>query len=585
MVPRGLCTATATVLLAACSTDGALVDGDPGTSTGHGSTGATEPGAPTVDPEPGRGGLDGAAGTGGGSAGGTGEAPRGTGTWGSGDDGSTDDGSTDDGSTDDGSTDDGSTGGGSTGDATSDDPGAAAPYAVVPLAIPHAVVFGTFGPGQAWGDLDGDGWLDLVTVGGADPCNIWGNAAGTLQASELGLQLADYLDTAGVFLPDYDNDGDPDIYLLRLGPNVLLRNDGGETLVDVSAQAGIDYDGHPSSATWGDFDGDGHLDLYVTTMGTETDVLYRSQGDGTFVDRTDLLPGMLGLQAFAASFSDLDDDGDVDLYVVNDKGVGNRLWRNDGPGCEGWCFTEVAPAWNVASVVNGMGLAVGDVDNDLDLDLSFSDTHTHNLLRHDGLPGAPLFVDASESAGVTFDAHGWGTLMLDFDNDGWLDLYVADSNLPEPSNRMFRNQQDGTFADVSEDCGCVDWGWAYGVSSADYDVDGRVDFIVGNRSLGHTLYRNVDDTAQHWLEVELHGAGPVNRDAVGTKVYVITTAGEVLRRDIEIGSGLASQSSLRLHFGLGDAEPAAIEIRWPDGTVDQPPTPSVDTLWIHTYPG
>ncbi len=459
------------------------------------------------------------------------------------------------------------------------------PYERVDMAIAHAVVFNAYGPGQAWADLDGNGWLDLLTVGGATASELWQNTDGVLDHSPLEADLASVLDTAGVTMADYDNDGDPDVYLLRNGPNVLLRNDGGTALVDVSAEAGVDYDGHPSSAAWGDFDEDGFLDLYVTAMGAELDLLYHNQGDGTFVDRSDLLIGLEGDQAFAASFSDFDDDGDVDIYVVNDKHAGNRMFRNDGPGCAGWCFTEVGELWGAASEVDGMGLAVGDYDNDLDLDLSFSDNFTHNILcMSDNDP--PVFEDVSAAMGVTFDAHGWGTLFFDYDNDGWLDLYVADSQLATTETHMFHNLGGGVgFTDVSAECGCVEAGWNYGVSAADYDQDGGVDFIVGQRSMGHALYRNTAATGNHWLEVELEGGGPVNRDAVGARVIVETTDGTVLRRDVEIGSGLASQSSLRLHFGLGTETLDSIEVHWPDGTVEYPEVPEVDTLWLHAYPG
>lgn len=457
------------------------------------------------------------------------------------------------------------------------------PYERVDLDINHDVVFGVFGPGQGWADMNGDGWLDLLTVGGAAACELWENSGGTLDHSPLEADLAAVLDTAGVTLADYDNDGDPDVYLLRIGPNVLLRNDDGVALVDVSVEAGVDYDGHPSSASWGDYDEDGFLDLYLCAMGSELDVLYHNEGDGTFTDRSDLLVGLQGDQAFAASFSDFDDDGDVDIYVVNDKHAGNRMWRNDGPGCAGWCFTEVGALWGAAAMVDGMGLAVGDYDNDLDLDLSFSDVASHNVLCMSG-NAPPVFEDVSAAMGVVYEAHGWGTLFFDYDNDGFLDLYVADSQLPMAQTRMFHNLGGTGFTDVSAECDCVDAGWNYGVSSADYDQDGGVDFIVGQRSLGHALYRNTVATGHHWLEIELEGGGPINRDAVGTKVIVETVGGTQLRRDVEIGSGLASQSSLRLHFGLGDDDLDAIEITWPDGTVEYPALPPIDALWQHAYP-
>jgi hypothetical protein len=369
------------------------------------------------------------------------------------------------------------------------------PFERVDLTIAHDVVFGGWGPGEAWGDMNGDGWLDLLTVGGAAASELWENDMGELDHSPLEADLAAVLDTTGVTLADYDNDGDPDVYLLRVGPNAMLRNDGGIALVDVSETAGLAYDGLPSSASWGDFDNDGFLDLYLCTMGYETDVLYHNQGDGTFVDRSDLLVGLQGDQAFAASFSDFDDDGDVDIYVVNDKHLGNRMWRNDGPGCADWCFTEVAELWGADAEVDGMGLAVGDYDNDLDLDLSFSDIMNHNIWCMSD-PVGPAFEDVSVAMGVVYPAHGWGTVFFDYDNDGWLDLYVADSELPEANTRMFHNLGGTGFEDVSIACDCVDAGWNYGVAHADYDHDGGVDFVVGQRSLGHALYRNTAATGR-----------------------------------------------------------------------------------------
>jgi hypothetical protein len=458
------------------------------------------------------------------------------------------------------------------------------PFEHVDLTMVHVAVLGVMGPGQAWADIDGDGWLDLLTTGGGVASELWQNSGGTLDHSPLEPDLADVIDTTGVTFADFDNDGDPDVYLLRKGPNALLRNDDGLALVDISAAAGFHEDVHSTAATWGDYDEDGFLDVYVCTIDGAFDILYHNEGDGTFAPRTEVLRELMPDQAYGARFSDFDDDGDVDLYVVNDKHAGNRLWRNDGPGCLGWCFTEVGEDWGVATLADGMGLAVGDYDNDLDLDVSFSDIDTHWVLEMSA-DDPPQFEDVSAALGIAYDAHGWGTLFFDYDNDGYLDLYVADSQLPGAHTRMFQNGGGADFVDVSDACDCVDVGWNYGASYADYDLDGGVDLVVGQRGTGHVLYRNTAATGRHWLEIELAGRGPINRDAVGTRVIVETTGGMQLRRDVEIGSGVASQSSRRLHFGLGaDDDLASIEITWPDGTVEYPTLPPVDALWIHGYP-
>jgi enediyne biosynthesis protein E4 len=464
------------------------------------------------------------------------------------------------------------------------DPGP--PFELTDLDADHVVVLGVKGPGQAWADVDGDGWLDLFTVGGMASSQLWHNQGdGTFELSPLLGAYADVLDTIGATFVDYDNDGDPDLYLLRYGPNLLLRNDGPLGFTDVAEAAGVARDARPASAAWGDYDGDSWLDLYVADGGADPDTLYHNEGDGTFTEATHLLPGAGLFATYGVTFSDFDGDGDPDLYVANDKKVGNQMWRNDGPGCGGWCFADVSAAWGADTQADSMGVAMGDYDNDLDLDLSVTDNHRHNVIRNMLETGAPSFVDVSNEVGVIFDAYGWGTIFFDYDNDGWLDLYVADANLgPGESSRLFRNEL-ATFVDVTPGCGCAEPGWSHGVTHADYDHDGALDLAVGQRGLRHLLYRNRNISGNHWLTVELRGGGPVNRDAVGTRVWVATTSHRVLMREVELGSSVASQNSLRLHFGLGGDEVAAIQIRWPDGTIEEPPPPPTDSLWVHEYPG
>ncbi len=471
-------------------------------------------------------------------------------------------------------------------DASADEPlEPGPPFALTDLDAPHQVVLGVKGPGQAWADVDGDGWLDLVTVGGMAPTRLWINQGdGSFAPSPLFDPYASVLETIGATLADYDNDGDPDLLLLRYGPNLLLRNDGPLGWVDVSTIAGIDHSARPASAAWGDYDGDAWLDLYVANGGGEMDLLYHNEGDGTFTEATSLLPGRGSYATYGVAFADLDNDGDPDLYVANDKKVGNLLWRNDGPGCGGWCFANVGRPWGAAIKVDSMGVAVGDYDNDNDLDLSVTDNHRHNIVRNTLELGTPGFVDVSAAVGVIFDAYGWGTIFFDYDNDGWLDLYVADARLgPGMSSHLFHNEL-ATFVDVTAGCGCAEPGWTHGVSHADYDHDGAVDFIVGNRGVRHELYRNRNISGHHWLTIELHGAGPVNRDAVGARVWVATESDRLLMREVELGSSVASQNSPRLHFGLGSEHAAGVLIRWPDGLIEVPPTPATDSLWVHTYP-
>ncbi|MCS6863400.1 MAG: VCBS repeat-containing protein, partial [Abditibacteriales bacterium] len=220
------------------------------------------------------------------------------------------------------------------------------------------------------------------------------------------------------------------------------------------------------SASWGDFDNDGFLDLYLANwscypkcgrpMEGDPDRLYRNNGDGTFTDVSHYLGGSLNGAGFIAGFNDYDNDGDLDIYLVNDEwvnGIGNKLWRNDGPGCLGWCFTQVAEQSGAASKLFGMGLAVGDYDNDGDLDYYYSNAGPMELLQNQG---DGTFREMAEAAGVqAANGIGWGAVFFDYDNDGWRDLYLAIADTTDhkgiAANRLFRNNRDGTFTTVACD--------------------------------------------------------------------------------------------------------------------------------------
>ncbi len=334
---------------------------------------------------------------------------------------------------------------------------------------------GYLGIGQAWGDYDNDGWVDLFLAGGQSPSMLYRNDGdGTFsipeQAADVALANAW---TGGAVWADYDNDGWRDLYVLAHGPNVLFRNQSGAGFRDVTTTAGVGDAGKGSTAAWGDYDADGLLDLFVANWrcypecprdnaaALASDRLYRNRGDGTFEDVSTLLGDKLRGAAFSASFADFDDDGDPDIYVVNDMvehPIGNVLWRNDGPGCGGWCWNDASAETRTGAV----GLAVGDYDNDLDLDFYFSDMgEPMSLLQNVG----GRFRNATEAAGVEAGdgtVVGWGTAFFDFDNDGWLDLFLAASGYAERfqsstgsvglllpyANVLFRNRGYGNYVDV-----------------------------------------------------------------------------------------------------------------------------------------
>lgn len=443
--------------------------------------------------------------------------------------------------------------------------------------------------GQAWGDYDNDGWPDLYVTDHEGPNRLYrNNGDGTFALSVLSdsVALPDSYSGGAIFV-DYDNDGWRDLYVLNWGANVLYHNEGGTAFVDVTASAGIGDTSNGKSASWGDFNNDGWLDLYVANWNCypncgrpsigDIDRLYQSNGDGTFTNVTKYLTGKTAGSGFIASFTDYDNDGDLDIYLVNDEfinPVGNGLWRNDGPGCKGWCFAEVSTEAGANTKVMGMGLATADYDNDGDQDFYFSNAGPMTLLQNQG---DGTFVNKAVAAGVdSAGSIGWGTVFFDYDNDGWLDLYLAVSDAAKaeetpgshPINPLFHNNGDGTFANVTEQSGAADTGSTIGVAYADYDRDGRLDLLVGNLDTGYQLYRNQAATAgNHWLAVELVGGGPVNRDAVGSRVYLTTADGQTRMQEVICGSSVGAGNELALHFGLGDqSQVAAVTVRWPDGT-------------------
>lgn len=462
------------------------------------------------------------------------------------------------------------------------------------LVLPHVAGGGI--TGQAWGDLDRDGHLDLFLSGGKDGNQLLRNRGnGTFERLPLAPEVAlPGPSKAGVTWADYDNDGWLDLYLAVLGPNRLLHNvpdparAGGRALVPVLA--GVEDEGHGRNAAWGDYDRDGRLDLYVVNGGSYADALFHGEPDGSFTDVTTLVPLRFDKPGYAATWTDYDDDGDLDLYVVSDHHTGNDLWRNDGPDAEQtWRFTNVSLASGAGLAADAMGIAVGDYDGDGDLDLFTSDIHRTNLLRNDLELGIPGFTEVAAQAGVDHDSSNWGAVWLDFDLDGSLDLYLATQNEspPELNNRLFRGLGDGTFEDVSAECGCADPSFTTGVAAADYDADGAVDLVVGNYGEGYRVYRNLLDPlalGRHYLVVELQGGGPVNRDALGARVTVVTDDGRRQVAERRSGSSLGAGDMLPLHFGLGRAVVRTVEIRWPDGTVTQHDHVPTDATWLATYP-
>jgi len=451
----------------------------------------------------------------------------------------------------------------------------------------HHMVPDFFASGQAWGDIDNDGWMDLYVTDSNGPNTLYRNKGdGSFEAVFANTNLAQ-IGSSGAVFADYNNDGWSDLYVLNHGANVLFRNLAGKGFEDVTQIAGVGDTRKGASGSWADFNNDGFLDLYVVNWGepgTFEDVFYQSNGDGTFSDITPVLGPRTQGAGFVLSFLDFDNDADLDLYLVEDKLLGNVLWRNDGGGCAPWCFTEIATQAGAGTQVFGMGLAVGDYDGDLDLDLYFSNIGPMHLLQNQTSQGTPQFIDAGSAAGVDFDTIGWGSVFLDYDNDSWPDLYLATSpNEISQVNRLYRNLGDGSFQDLSYKSGAANQAMSLGVAAADYNRDGRLDLIVGNMGSGYALYKN-RTRGGHWLSVRLKGGGPVNADAIGARVTATLSNGRMLLGEVKCGSSLGAGNDLALHFGLGQASVVQLHIRWPDGLTQNYGEVSSDQFLTLLYP-
>jgi hypothetical protein len=484
----------------------------------------------------------------------------------------------------------------------------------------------SMGGGVALLDYDGDGWLDIYfTNSPSVAMALEGKKAkSALYRNNHDGTFTDVTDKAGVGYPcwamgaavgDYNNDGKPDLVVSCFGGVVLYRNNGDGTFTDVTKQSGLDKDtGWATGVTFGDYDGDSFVDLFVPhyvdfdlkdlpTFGSKKtcqyhdvavqcgprglkgfpDTLFHNNGDGTFTEvakqaGVDDAKRFFGL---GAVWSDFDDDGKLDLFVAND-GEPNYLYHNEGGGR----FREIGYDAGVAVSEDGveqanMGLALGDFMHTGRMSVAithFSDEYAV-LYRNDGNLN---FSDVSHSAGIarsTVPFVGWGDAFVDLNNSGWLDLVLVNGHVyPQADNAklgtayrepkiVFQNQRDGTFKDVSAQMGSAVTTPQVGRGMAVGDLfnKGRLDLVVENLTGAPMILEARPDPAYHWVSFELEGS-TVNRLALNARVYV--TAGGFRQMDeVRSGGSYLSQSDLRLHFGLGDAAKIdKVEVKWPDGS-------------------
>ncbi|NBB93232.1 MAG: hypothetical protein GVY32_08700 [Gammaproteobacteria bacterium] len=439
-------------------------------------------------------------------------------------------------------------------------------------------------------DFNGNGYPDIFVTGGlGTPNRLYFNQGdNTFQDDPaINAQLAGERCSVTA-AADYDNDGWPDLYVgCRWSENHLFRNIGGEGFADVTPEA-LQHNVPCCSSTrtdavaWGDLTGNGFLDLYIGIFTGEPDTvpgnldrIMLNNGDGTWTNAADALdPDALVKPALAVTMSDLDGDGRPDIYVINDKKAGNQLWRNEGPGCGSWCFSDISEASATDTRAYGMGIAIGDVDRDGLWDMYFSSIEEQHLLR--GVSRDPLLFSEDTASPLNYDGIGWGTILADFDNDGFEDAYLAvgpEAFAPtDLIDQVFRNDGDGSFTRVTEGSGLDADIPTQAAALIDFDRNGVLDLVLHhwNQSPGYRLYRNTTFETGHWIGFTLEGGAPgVNRDAVGTLITLKMPDGAAQRRELRAGQSRGSSHDRLLHFGLGEATSASVTVRWPDGCVQR----------------
>jgi hypothetical protein len=471
-------------------------------------------------------------------------------------------------------------------------------------------------------DYDNDGWLDIVLVDGGSLTDrsLAGRARhrlfhnrgnGTFEDRSASSGIAHRSYGMGACSADYDNDGYPDLFITAMGGNTLYRNAGGKSFVDVTKTAGVGSSTFSASCAFGDLDRDGDVDLFVVNYVDArldnnifcgdapkrmriychplnfkplANVLYRNNGDGTFTDvsRESGIGAHRG-NGLGVVMGDYDDNGWLDVFVANDT-TPNFLFHNDGKGR----FSEVALRSGVAMASDGraragMGTDFGDVDGDGDLDLFVTnhELETHTLYRN---LGKSLFSEATAEAGLstpTLPFVGFGTALVDYDNDGDLDIGVVNGhvvNIPtlvrpgavlEQRKLLFVNDGRGRMREIGRQAGPGFGTERVGrtLVTGDIDNDGDLDILVTNNGGAAELLRN--ELASQGGSVSFRLIGTIsNRSAVGARIRV-SAGGRTVLREVKAGSSYLGQNDLRQHIGLGNlARLDKIEIRWPNDTVE-----------------
>jgi hypothetical protein len=505
----------------------------------------------------------------------------------------------------------------------------------------------SIGSGVALLDYDNDGWMDIYLVNGSTVDALSGkvepphaalfhnNHDGTFTnvAEKAGVTNDRW--GFGVAIGDYDNDGYPDIYVSNYGKNRLYHNNHDGTFTDVAEKAGVTLGNWSTGATFGDYDGDGKLDLFVPGyihwdmdnlppipnssaaavnfcqfrgvgvmcgprgLKGESDHLFHNNGDGTFTDVSEKagVDDKKHYYGFTSVFVDVNDDGKVDLLVANDS-TPNYLYINKGDGTfKDVSFTSGFAVNQDGQEVANMGMAIGDYRNSGFLDLytgTFSDDYKP-LFRNGGNAYYTEVAPEMGMAQFTYPFLTWSTEFIDYDNDGWKDIFAVNGHVYPQVDKynfgtsfaqrpfLFHNVKGGKKFEVVpavEGSGLAAVIPGRGGGFGDLYNDGKIDVVINCLDHVPALMRNVNPDKHHWVGLQLVGGPKSPRDAIGATVYL--TAGGVRQRgDVMSGGSFESSNDQRVHFGIGDNTTITkVEIRWPSGALEQVSLPSIDRIFM-----
>lgn len=428
-----------------------------------------------------------------------------------------------------------------------------------------------YGGGVSFCDFNSDGWDDLTySTTDGEQLLFFQNNNGTYAEVDIG--IINEQRVKQVLWVDYDNDGDKDFMTTSIsGYNKYYRNDGSLTFTDVTATIGFFTNNLTTYAiSFGDIDNDGDLDALITNRDNANannySYLYRNEGNGTFVEITEDAGLNLDNElSFCSAFFDYDNDGDQDIYIANDKSPNrNRLYQNNGSGA----FTDVSVSSGAGIIIDAMSTTIGDYNNDGWFDIYVTNTNAGNYLLKNNANGT--FINTAPSVGTEMNSIAWGSVFLDADNDTDLDLYV--SSMLDATSSMLPSafyENDGThnFSIPSGIGFANDNRVSFANAIGDFNNDGLSDIVVMNDTDNYFLWENTTTTINNYLKVKLAGTTS-NKDGIGSRIEVAINGNSQFRYTL-CGEGYISQNSNTEIIGFGSATVADyVKITWPSGTID-----------------